>query len=91
MNNDLLAQIENLTSASAALKRKIEIQSRIGAEAKENDQKVGTDISLAKDELQKIEKELQRLKWRYDQRMLSKCVKGESSGSEFSRWWMNRY
>lgn len=48
------------------------------------------EIKKLKENISANEEALQKLRWQYDQTMLSKVVKGEID-AEANRWWMNRY
>lgn len=48
------------------------------------------EIKKLKENISANEEELQKLRWQYDQTMLSKVVKGEID-AEANSWWMNRY
>ena len=59
-------------------------------EAKDKDKVVSAEYSRLKGQHSYYEKQLNQLRWQYDQLMLSKVVKG-SDNNETSAWWINRY
>lgn len=58
---------------------------RIKSEIKESEQSEELKFLL-----KQKEEQLNKLRWQYDQLMLSQLVKGEDS-KEVGAWWINRY
>lgn len=91
MNPDLPTRIENLSTTLRILNQRSKLLKSNRETPKRRRRYIKMELRRIARKTANLKSELKQLRWQYDQQMLSKTVRGETSGPEYSRWWMNRY